>query len=286
MPFWHINGELTTEGIRKQITDAKELAGFSGVSLLPLASSGNKIGTTPEYLSKAYFQRFQDFLTVSQELNMQVILYDDNDFPSGMAGGKIEELYPDHTMKRLDIIEKDINGPSIFTDSIPGVQLMAAVAMNLETLERIEISKFVKEGAIKWSVPKGKWKVMLFPLMKDSFHKKYLCVDFMDTTAVRHMINHTYKKYYERFSDYFGNTIKMTFFDDVGFWRHPRSWTSRFNEKFVELNGFDPTPFYPALWYNIGPETEAVRYAFFLTRAELLAEGFPKLVGEWAKNMV
>ena len=50
MPFWHINGELTTEGIRKQITDAKELAGFSGVSLLPLASSGNKIGTTPEYL--------------------------------------------------------------------------------------------------------------------------------------------------------------------------------------------------------------------------------------------
>ena len=76
----------------------------------------------------------------------------------------------------------------------------------------------------------------------------------------------------------------MTFFDDVGFWRHPRSWTSRFNEKFVELNGFDPTPFHPALWYNIGPETEAIRYTFFLTRAELLAEGFPKLVGEWAKK--
>ncbi len=142
---------------------------------------------------------------------MQVILYDDNDFPSGMAGGKIEELFPNHTMKRLDIIEKDINGPYIFTDSIPGVQLMAAVAMNLETLERIEISKFVKDGIIKWSVPKGKWKVMLFPLMKDSFHKKYLVVDYLDTTAVRHMINHTYDKYYERFSDHFGSTIKMTF---------------------------------------------------------------------------
>ena len=37
MPFWHINGELTTEGIRQQMKDAKELAGFSGVSLLPLA---------------------------------------------------------------------------------------------------------------------------------------------------------------------------------------------------------------------------------------------------------
>ena len=83
---------------------------------------------------------------------------------------------------------------------------------------------------------------------------------------------------------YFGNIIKMTFFDDVGFWRHPRNWTPRFNEKFEELNGFDPRHYYPALWHDIGPETEAVRYAFFLTRAELLAEGFPKLVGAWAKK--
>ncbi len=284
MPFWHINGELTTEGIRQQMKDAKELAGFTGVSLLPLAGSNNRPGTSPEYLSETYFQRYQDMLTVADELDMKVIMYDDNDFPSGMAGGKMEELYPDHTMKRLDIIERELIGPAVFTDSIPGIQLMAAVAMNTESLERIEISSFVKDGVINWNVPQGNWKVMLFPLMKDSFHKKYLIVDFLDTTAVRHMINHTYEKYYERFSKYFGNTIKMTFFDDVGFWRHPRTWTTRFNEKFMELNGFDPAPYYPALWYDIGPETEAVRYAFFLTRAELLAEGFPKLVGEWAKS--
>lgn len=73
----------------------------------------------------------------------------------------------------------------------------------------------------------------------------------------------------------------MTFFDDVGFWRHPHNWTGTFNEKFKELNGFDPKPFYPALWYNIGPETEAIRNAFYKTRAGLLAEGYPKLVAEW-----
>lgn len=284
MPFWHINGELTTEGIRQQMKDAKELAGFTGVSLLPLASKGKRVGTSPKFLSETYFERFQDMLDVAEELDMEVILYDDNDFPSGMAGGKMEELYPEHTMKRLDRLELSVTGPKVFTDSIPGIQLMAAVAINTKTKERIEISRFAKDGILRWEVPAGEWNLMLFPLMKDSFHKKYLCMDFMDTTAVRHMINETYDKYYERFGKYFGNTIKMTFFDDVGFWRHPRNWTARFNEKFEELNGFDPRPFYPALWYDIGPDTEAIRYAFFLTRAELLAEGFPKLVAEWAKK--
>ena len=101
MPFWHINGELTTEGIRQQMKDARELAGFTGVSLLPLASKGKRAGTSPKFLSEAYFDRFQDMLDLAEELDMEIILYDDNDFSSGMAGGKMEELYPDHTMKRL-----------------------------------------------------------------------------------------------------------------------------------------------------------------------------------------
>ncbi len=281
MPFWHINGELTTEGIREQMKDTKA-AGFSGVTLLPLAEkSPTRPGTSPKFLSEDYFARYQDMIDIAEELDMEIILYDDNDFPSGMAGGKMQEKYPDHTMKRLDRIEYMVKGPVLFTDSVPGIQLMAAVATNMLTKERVEISSYAKDGLLQWQVPKGEWKILLFPLVKDSFHKKYLCMDFMDTVAVRYMINETYDKYKARFGQYFGNTIKTTFFDDVGFWRHPRNWTARFNEKFEALNGFDPRPYYPALWEDIGPETEAVRNAFFRTRAELLAEGFPKLVGQW-----
>lgn len=282
MPFWHINGELTREGIRRQMKDARDLAGFSGVTLLPLAPSNKKRGTSPKFLSDEYFECYQEMINVAQELDMEVILYDDNDFPSGMAGGKLEKFHPEHTMKRLDIIEKLVEGPQLFQDTINGVMLMSAVAMNMQSKERLEISEFANNGILKWQVPVGTWKIMLFPLVKDSFHKKYLCVDFMDTVGVRHMIRNTYDRYYDQFNKHFGKTIKMTFFDDVGFWRHPRSWTGRFNEKFKELNGYDPRPYYPALWYNIGPDTEAIRNAFFNTRAELLAEGFPKLVGEWA----
>ncbi|MEQ8216943.1 MAG: glycosyl hydrolase [Arenibacter sp.] len=285
MPFWHINGELTTEGIRKQMKDAKELAGFSGISVLPLAPKNDgRPGTTPKFLSDDYLERFQDVLDTAEELEMQVILYDDNDFPSGMAGGKLGELFPQHTMKRLDKVEKIVKGPSSLKDNIPEGKLLSAVAMNLETLQRFELSDYVENGTLKWQVPKGTWRIMVFVMVKDSYHKAFPVVDYMDTTAVREMIRMTYDVYKENFESYFGNTIKMTFFDDVGFWKHPRTWTGRFNEKFQELNGYDPKPWYPALWYDVGPDTEAVRHAFFNTRAELLAEGFPKLVGEWTRT--
>lgn len=282
MPFWHINGEMTTEGIWQQMKDASELSGFSGVSVLPLEPrEGKSPGTLPKFLTEAYYDRFQDVLDAAEEFDMQVILYDDNDFPSGMAGGKLGELFPEHTMKRLDKIEKAVNGPSVFMDPIPEGTLLATVAMHEETLERIELSTFIHQGTLNWEVPDGTWKVMYFTMVKDSYHKAYPVVDYLDTSAVRHMINLTYEEYEKRFGSYFGNTIKMTFFDDVGFWRHPRTWTGLFNEKFMELNGYNPEPYYPALWYNIGPETESHRHAFYNTRAELLAEGYPKLVGEW-----
>ena len=285
MPFWHINDSMTTEGIWQQMSDAKEKAGFAGVSVLPLApKKDGKGGTLPKFLTEDYLKRYQDVIDAAKKLEMQVILYDDNDFPSGMAGGKLGELFPEHTMKRLDKIEREITGPAVFSDSVPKGRIMSVVAMNDKTFERIEIGSYSNNGLIKWDVPAGKWKIMFFTMVKDSWHKAFPVVDYLDTTAVRHMINLTYDVYKERFGSYFGNVIQMTFFDDVGFWRHPRTWTGRFNEKFQQLNGYDPRPWYPALWYNIGPETESVRHAFFNTRAELLADGFPKLVGEWTKK--
>lgn len=113
-------------------------------------------------------------------------------------------------------------------------------------------------------------------------HKKYLVVDLLDSLSMSKFMTLTYDKYEERFKNYFGNLINYSFFDDVGFFRAERTWTPAFNEKFKQLYGYSPALLYPALWENIGPETESARVALFNTRAELLAEGFPKTVARWA----
>jgi hypothetical protein len=278
-PFWHINGEMTNEGIVQQMTDARLKANFNGVAVLPV---GN---TLPEFLSEAYFNKYELILETARKLNVNVILYDDTGFPSGSAGGQLEMQFPDDVRKTLEKSEVVRTGPSFWKSPLPAGKLMAAVAMNTETHERIDLRSFINAHQIlNWHVPKGEWRIMFFTCNTATFWKSYFPVDYLDTTAVRHFMSLTYDIYAERFSRYFKNTIQLTFFDDVGFLRTERAWTNAFNEKFIEVNRFDPAVYYPALWYNIGPETEAARVAFFNTRSELMAEGFPKMVTEWTKK--
>ncbi|MEO0735085.1 MAG: glycosyl hydrolase, partial [Bacteroidota bacterium] len=289
MPFWHINDTLTREGITRQMREAKELAGFTGISVLPLNNyfrpNGDvKVGTSPEFLTEEYFALFQHVLDVARELDMEIILYDDVDFPSGMAGGKMEEQFPEYTAKRLDKIEKAIRGGTRIRESVPAGKLLGVVALDTTTYESIDLRSLITDDELDWTAPPGNWQLMYFVSVTDKPHKKYRTVDFLNPEAVERYLTLTYDEYYRRFGDYFGNTIKVSFFDDIGFWRHPRAWTHGFNDKFEALNGFDPAPHYPALWYDVGPETQALRNAFFRTRAELLAEGYPKLIAQWAKK--
>ena len=276
MPFWHINGELTNKGIEEQLQDAKIKAHFSGVAVLPVAK------TQPDFLSEAYFEQYDYILKTARKLDMNVIMYDDSGFPSGNAGGWLEKKFPQDVRKSIEKKEMSLNGYGVFKTPIPSEKLLAAVAMNMETLERINLAPFIKERFLTWKVPSGDWKLMFFTCNQATYHKDFYTVDYLDTTAVKHFMSLTFDEYAKRFKPYFKNTIQLTFFDDVGFWRQEKAWTNGFNEAFIALNGYDPTLYYPALWYNIGLETEAVRVAFFNTRAELLAEGYPRLVSQWA----
>ena len=60
--------------------------------------------------------------------------------------------------------------------------------------------------------------------------------------------------------------------------------TPAFYEKLTELYAVDPAMSFPALWEDIGPDTASARIALFNTRAELLAEGFSKVVTDWCNK--
>nr|WP_068887585.1 glycosyl hydrolase [Pedobacter panaciterrae] len=283
IPFWHLNGKLTTQEINRQVTDAAK-SGFGGVAVLPVTAGKQhptglpSPGMSPEYLTEDYFTRYGDILKAAKTEGLQVLLYDDVDFPSGNAGGKLQEMYPEATRKVLTKTDTTVLGPAQFVMSLPRGINMATVAQNNATSALMNLSRKVQNGKLTWDVPAGKWKIMFFSCTPNADR----LVDFMDTTAVRKFMGLTYDQYAGRFSPYFGNVIQQTFYDDVGYVTMERAWTLSFNQKFRKLYQRDPDLYYPALWENIGPQTEAARVALFNTRAELLAEGFPKLIAEWA----
>ena len=58
-------------------------------------------------------------------------------------------------------------------------------------------------------------------------------------------------------------------------------WTPEFNAEFQKRHGYSPMTNYPALWYDIGPDTAAARNALFGFHAELYASNYIGQVAEW-----
>ncbi len=291
MPFWHLNGELTREGIGRQIAEAKEKSGYGGMTVLPVSPlphwyDGHLCpGMTPEYLSDDYFEMYAHMLEVSEHLGTQIVLYDDIDFPSGSAGGRLLAEYLDYCRKYLVKDEFTVNGGrDIIREFRRGDKQhwLAISAMNTATLEVIDLGDFMAVDRLLWKAPEGEWKIMAFYIEHDVGPPHGHLVDYMDPEAVEKLMEMTYAEYDKRFGRYFGNVITKTFFDDVGFIYMEQTWNTAISDLFESKTGRNPALYYPALFYDIGPETEAARVAFHDARAELLAEGYVRTVADWS----
>ena len=280
--FWN-NTDITKEGIDAQMPGFLEKCGYGGLAILPFGPN-----LTPKYLTEEYFERYKYAVEKAAELGLTISLYDEYGFPSGSGGAinadgvpRFRNRFPNLTMKRLDKIEEETRGGATYVSPVSKTgQLMAAVAMNADTKERIDLSGNITEETIVWKVPEGNWKIMQFVCVADDDPN----MDYLSEEAAKAYISMTHEAYYKRMPEFFGTTITSTFFDEPTLYRaQARCWTPTFNETYIKKYGSSPALYYPALWYDIGPETQAARNALFGLRAELYAAAYPKAVSEWSK---
>ena len=158
---------------------------------------------------------------------------------------------------------------------------MGVVAMNIDTKERIDLSAKISGDTLRWTAPQGSWKVMQFVCVTDGDPN----MDYLNPAAAQAFIDMIHEAYYKRMPDAFGPVITHTFYDEVTIYRaQGRVWTPRFNEIYEERYGSNPILFYPALWYDIGPETQAARNALFTLRSDLYAEAYPQAITRWSRE--
>ncbi len=274
-PLWFWNAPPSGEQTRAIMTAARD-SGYYGFGILPTEKMGL------EFMSPAFLDRYQEAVETAAELGLKMCLYDEFWFPSGGAGGLLAKQYPEALGQRLDMVTCDVTGPRPFTADVPAGTLMAAVAMNQATQERIDLTHQVREGKLAWEAPAGAWSVMLFTCVPDGARG---LIDYLDPAAVRRFIELTYEKYYARFPQHFGRTIDSAFYDEPTFhWiQGGRAWTPSFNARFQAKYGESPARWYPALWMDIGPDTAAARQALFGLRAEMFADGFVKTINDWCR---
>jgi hypothetical protein len=240
-------------------------------------------GPPSAYLSEEYFRRYTAAVEFAAAHGMTTILYDELDYPSGYAGG--DRIDAANFRKLLARTTFD---PVPDRLELPPGRLLAAVGRHSETSQRVDLTPFVTNGVLVWEPPVSGWSVQAFCLVTSEAlggpQDYHAVVDYFDPAAVQQFIDVTYEAYAKHLGPHLGTTITTTFFDDVGIYSAERTWGAAIADRFRDRTGRDPAIYYPALWEDIGPDTTAARVAFFAARAELLGEGFPALVSEWASR--
>jgi len=250
-PLWFWNGKLGAEKTKGMVTACKA-AGYYGMGILPSDGMG------VDFMSPEFLKQYKVAVDAACLLGMKMCLYDEFWFPSGSAGGLLASKHPEALGKRLDMLATDVSGPKEFTQAAPKGTLMGAVAMAAATKQRLDITASIKNGALRWNVPAGEWKVMIFTCVRDGGDG---LVDYLEPKAVNAFIKLTYQAYHDAMPEHFGTTIDGAFYDEPAFYhvQGGRAWTDRFNERFSERFKTDPITLYPALWFDIGPDTAEAR---------------------------
>jgi hypothetical protein len=273
---------LTEDAVKGMVRKAVESNAYGGYMItpdrgrMPQGADGANKAPNATYLDDEFFRLYK--ITIEEGIRNGLpmdILYDELQFPTGMAGGLFYEAYPEDVEKSLEKIEKDTVGAAGFELAIPESNsiYIGTTIMNLETHECIDITDKVTRNGFnfKGKVPKGQWKVMLFYL--DSSRRRGVC-DYLSEKAVSELIEIMYNKYYVNLKEYFGTMIKQVFYDEPSMHNSVsgRLWTPGYNEGFTKKYGYSPMKYYPALWYDIGEETTAARNVLYEYRTELYTE--------------
>lgn len=281
--FWN-NSAVEKEELVLQFRMMIQKDGYGGCGILPFGEN-----FSPKYLSDDYFACYKAIIDEAKKLGASMSLYDEYGFPTGSMGAingnnipRFMQLHPEKTIKRLDKQEYCVLPDTYVEYTVPAGHLMSVVAMDTITYERISLKRYINADKLQWRSPKtGAWKIMFFVCVKDGDPN----VDYLDPEAVRLFTQDVHQCYYERYSKSFGPVITETFFDEPTMYRaNGRMWTTDFNEKFELCYNESPELLYPALWYDIGKDTQYARNRLFGFRARLYAEGFMRTISDWAAS--
>jgi len=318
-PFWFWNGDMQPEEMERQLRAIKE-AGINSVVFHPRSGMGGQFGRgeMEYYLSETYFDRFKFGLEVCRRLGLKVILYDEYNWPSGYAGGRVllggkvgnrqVPPNPEYIAKHLAMVEVPVGTESARQGSwrVPDGKLVGAIAGRLEQGKLMpsafkNLTAQVSDGVLKWEPPEGDWRVMFF-MQRDTIMgggpgtpgqkaKMPCCVDLMNPGAIDKFISVTHDEYYRRFPEYFGNTITAIFTDEPGFLNNridgdlPNTvpWTEAMPEVFERKKGYSLVDSLPLLWRGGSDEAIRVQTDFWDTLSTLYMDIFFKKIYDWCQ---
>lgn len=303
LPFFWMKSSANDESILREEMEKVYDCGIRAVCIESRPHEG--FGT------ESWFHDMDIILDEARKKSMRVWLLDDRKFPTGCCNNAFVEKYPHLSKLYLAERHMDVLGPAkdngVLIEPFLGKdgRLLAVLAVekpDTETLavngERVlDLTDRVHEGVVYFDVPEGYWRIfVLFTTRTGGGREAYM--NLLDSASVKVLLEEVYEPHYRRYKDDFGKTFAGFFSDEPelgnapGYGFHETlgkrdvrlPWSGELEERLRALWGEDFVRNLPALWYEYGAKTPAIRGEYMENVTRLVEKNFSRQIGEWCRD--
>lgn len=248
VPFWSWNDRLEPAHLQQQIRDM-DAAGMGGFFMHARG------GLETPYMGEEWFAAVEASMEEARRLGMNAWCYDENGWPSGFAGGALLE------------------------DSKNWAHYLRY--QKTETFDPAALGVYTLHD--------GKLQRVIAPLKDENeYHCIYDCTnssvtDILNPEIVDAFIWETHERYYERFTEEFGKTIKGFFTDEPQYFRWGTAYSPMILTEFPKTYGYDPLDMLASLFVECDG-CEGFRFRYWRLMNTLFCENFIGRVYRWCEE--
>lgn len=286
-----LNGNVDHQQITKELEEMKA-KGMKGAIIWDLGAiidPDKIIPAGPEFFGPESLKTIHHAMDEAERLDLELGIVASS---SWNAGGTW--ITPKDASKKLLWSELKVDGPAEFSGPLPlpekiheTHQDIAVYAIPQIADEKpVDPSSIIRlddqlddQGQLKWSVPKGSWKIVRFInsntgelLNCPSPNSEGLMIDHLSAKATTEHMNHMLDKLVEGREGY--GPVKMMMFDSYEV-RPAIDWTPEMVAELKQRRGYDPQPWLPVIagWTVKSQElSERFLHDYHKTVGDLLAE--------------
>lgn len=298
--MWFWNGSIDEAGITFQLEKFRE----QNVVQFFIHPAG---GMDVPYMSDRFLKLIRHAVMEAKRLGMKYWIYDENDWPSGMAGGLIREQYPESKQKEIYYQKEILNGIDNSVCINRKGSLICAQRVTLKegryfVTDVTDLCEVITDGEcvhVEYQCRNVLGEEVLFCFSQHSDRVIYASLGRLDSKAVRGYINVLREEYIAKFiemtherykaviGDEFGKTVMGIFTDEpTSFYRfegnHPGPWDDDFFDMFMEDHGYSFRPYLYTLVYEpISLEEIKARDDYRETVGNRYQNAFIRPISKW-----
>lgn len=285
-PFWAWNGRLEKAELLRQVHIMKQM-GFGGFFI------HSRTGLVTEYLGDEWFELVNACADEAEKLGMEAWLYDEDRWPSGLAGGLVTQ-HPEYRalslrMERMPLTDL---AKARASDRLVAIFLAEIDGLDVRRFERLQHGQAPARGDNR--------TLLVFRVVENpssSFYNGFTYLDTLNRAATDAFLQVTHEAYRKRCGDRLGQSITGIFTDEphrgrlmVSDGGHAAGgseapWTASLPKRFRDDFGYDLIDHLPEIYLRRdGQAVSQVKWHFVECLQRMFLDNFAKPYAEWCRR--